>query len=121
MDMLKDVTTEEQAMGAWLESMITHDDMVIKLAENPVIPTQSLPSLRLHGAMSVASHDVFIASVRAFVGVACVLAVWAWTDELGDDNCRERALAILHLWQGADGYRDVSIFVPLWSSDLDIP
>lgn len=110
MDMLKDVTTEEQAIGAWLESMMTHDDIVIKLGENPVLPTRPLPPLCFHSATNVASHDVFIASVRAFVGIACVLAVWAWTDELGDDNCRERALAILHLWQGVDGYRDVSIF-----------
>ncbi|KAK7054072.1 hypothetical protein R3P38DRAFT_2854473 [Favolaschia claudopus] len=34
-----------------------------------------------------------ISFIRAFIGVACVLAVWAWTDSLGNDECRAQTLA----------------------------
>jgi hypothetical protein len=108
-NMLKDIASEEQSLGNWVESMITHDDVVTKLGDNPVLPTQLLLPLRLHSTMNICSHDDFIAAVRAFVGVASVMAVWAWSDELGNDTCRERALGILHLWQGVDGYREVSV------------
>ena len=47
--------------------------------------------------------------LRAFIGVSCVLAVYAWADSLPDEFCRERSLAILRLWQGVDGYREVRL------------
>lgn len=108
---LKDIGTEEQSMGIWLESMIIHDDVVAKLAENAVLPVpHSQPPFLLRDTINAISHDDFVIFVRAYIGVASVLAVWAWADSLGNDVCRERALAILHLWQGVDGYREVSLF-----------
>jgi hypothetical protein len=105
---MKDIGTEEKSFGIWLESMITHHDLVAKLAENPVLPVHqfSPPSL-LHVPLSV-SHDEFIAFVRAYIGVSTVLAVYAWSDSVPNVRCRERALGVLRLWQGVDGYREVS-------------
>lgn len=112
--MLKDVGTEEASFGIWLESMITHDDVIAKLAENPVLPfPQSHPSPLLRSSIVSVSHDEFITFVRAYIGASSVLAVWAWTDSIGNDLCRERTLAILRLWQDVDGYREVRLYLRL--------
>jgi hypothetical protein len=118
-NLLKDVGTEEQSMGIWLESMIIHDDMVTKLAENAVLPVpHSQPPFLLRNTLNAVSHDDFVTFVRAYIGVASVLAVWAWADSLGNDSCRERTLAILHLWQGVDGYCEVRICLDYQGLDL---
>lgn len=116
--MLRDIGSGEQSLGIWLASMTGHDDLVTKLAENPLYPNSggaypklfvrkglnnSIGGMGLGGSLS---HDEFIAFVRAFIGVASVLAVWAWSDSLGNDVCRERTLGVLRLWQGTD-YREV--------------
>ncbi|KAF5388182.1 hypothetical protein D9615_000697 [Tricholomella constricta] len=107
-NMLKEVGAEEQMMGIWLESMILHEDIVTKLAENAVLAALQCHSpLHFRNKMNIPSHDAFIALVRAFIGVASVLAVFAWADSLGNDVCREQTLAVLHLWQGVDGYREI--------------
>ncbi|KAF8827157.1 hypothetical protein HHX47_DHR5000612 [Lentinula edodes] len=113
---LRDIGTGEQSLGIWLASMTGHIDLVTKLAENPIVPNSSgvYPKLFVRngmiGSMSVGaaiSHDEFIAFVRAFIGVSGVLAVWAWSDSLGNDVCRERTLGVLRLWQSTDGYREI--------------
>ncbi|KAF9464803.1 hypothetical protein BDZ94DRAFT_1255296 [Collybia nuda] len=107
-DFLKDIGTQEQSMGIWLESMILHDDIAAKLAENAVLPVpHSHPPFLLRCTPITVSHDEFITFVRGYVGVASVLAVWAWADSLGNDVCRERTLAVLHLWQSVEGYREI--------------
>ncbi|TFK66555.1 hypothetical protein BDN72DRAFT_799775 [Pluteus cervinus] len=108
--LLCDVGLDEGSIGIWLISMITHEEVVTKLGENPVLPSSSQPPqppALLEEPTSEVSHDEFINFTRAYIGVAGVLAVWAWADSLGHDTCREQALAILHLWQGVDGYREV--------------
>lgn len=105
--LLKDIGTGEQSLGIWLESMTIHDDIPAKLAGIAVPPSQICPPLLLGERPGPVTHDEFIAFVRAFVGVASVLAVWAWSDSLGHDMCREQSLAILHLWQNVSGYREV--------------
>jgi hypothetical protein len=107
--MLRDIGTDEQSLGIWLESMILHDDLQTKLSESPLLPTQSCPSSLLHPSMasSAVSHDDFITFVRAYIGVACVFAVWGWADSLGSDHCREQTLAVVRLWQTVDGYSQV--------------
>ncbi|KAJ4479146.1 hypothetical protein J3R30DRAFT_3882194 [Lentinula aciculospora] len=113
---LRDIGAGEQSLGIWLASMTKHIDLITKLAENPIVPNSSgmYPKLFVRngvsGSMSVGgaiSHDEFIAFVRAFIGVASVLAVWAWSDSLGNDVCRERTLGVLRLWQSTDGYREI--------------
>ena len=107
-DFITDITSQEASFGAWLVAMVTHNDLVTKLSENPVIPTSTqYPPFLLKRTKPSVSHDEFIAFLRAFVGVACVLAVYAWADSLPDKLCRERTLGILRLWQGIDGYREV--------------
>lgn len=91
--------------GILLASLITHPDLVDKLAENPALA--GLPPTLFVKRNLPTSYDEFIAFLRAFVGVGCVLAVYAWADSLPDERCRERCLAILRLWQGVDGYREI--------------
>lgn len=106
--MLKDIGTEELSLGAWLESMIIHDDIVTKLAENPVLPIPQSPSpFLLRNSFISVSHGDFINFLRAYIGVSSVLAVWGWADSVGNEVCRERTLSVLRLWQGVDGYREV--------------
>ncbi|KAF7352388.1 hypothetical protein MVEN_01203100 [Mycena venus] len=107
-EMLKDVGREEQSIGIWLETMLNHPNLAAKLAGNPVAtdPRAALPRL-FRDATAGVTHDDLIAFVRAFVGVASVLAVWAWTDSLGNDECRAQTLAIVRLWQNVDGYREI--------------
>ncbi|KAI0355348.1 hypothetical protein OH77DRAFT_1504193 [Trametes cingulata] len=104
---LKDIGTEEQSFGIWLESLTAHEDLVSSLAENPVLHV-ALPHLLCHKLTNISpSQDEFVAFVRAYVGVACVLAVYAWSDSLPDERCRARTFGILRLWQSADGYREI--------------
>jgi hypothetical protein len=107
--MLKDVGLEEQSIGIWLETMLNHPNLVAKLAENPVLADRKThPAALLRRVLPAEiSHDELITFTRAYIGVASVLAVWAWTDSLGNDDCRAQTLAILRLWQNVDGYREV--------------
>lgn len=107
--MLQDMGLEEQSIGIWLETMLNHPNLAAKLAENSV---SSDPRTRLThlfpGVFPVGvTHDDLIGFTRAYIGVASVLAVWAWTDSLGNDDCRAQTLAIVRLWQNVDGYREV--------------
>ncbi|KAF8214050.1 hypothetical protein K438DRAFT_1706324 [Mycena galopus ATCC 62051] len=107
--MLDDVGQDEQSIGIWLETMLNHPNLVAKLAENPVStePRTHLPHLFRRVLPADVTHDDLIAFIRAFIGVASVLAVWAWTDSLGNDECRAQTLAIVRLWQNVDGYREI--------------
>ena len=107
---LRDITRQEMSFGILLASLVTHPDLVDKLAENPTMSAtlRGLPAL-LSDPNNSMSHDDFIAFLRAFIGVSCVLVVYAWADSVPDEGCRERALGILRLWQGVDGYREVSV------------
>jgi len=105
---MKDIGSGENSFGIWLESMVTHQDILSKLAENPVLPNPQCPPSLL-GLSSAVSHDDFIAFVRAYIGVSTVLAVYAWSDSLPNVRCRERALGIIRLWQGVEGYREVIV------------
>ncbi|KAG6845449.1 hypothetical protein H0H87_009357 [Tephrocybe sp. NHM501043] len=107
-DMLQELGKVESSMAIWLESVIHHEDMVAKLAEIPVQASLlSYCPLYFRDSIKISSQDAFIALVRAYIGVASVLAVWAWTDSVGNDACREHASAVIHLWQGVDGYREI--------------
>lgn len=111
--MLKDICTEEQSLGIWLESMLIHEDLVTKLRENSFLDlSHTLPFLFKDPTLSI-DHDQFINFVRTVIGIACTLAVCAWADSVGNDVCRERSLAIMNLWQGVDEFREVSAAVLL--------
>ncbi|KAF9498802.1 hypothetical protein BDN71DRAFT_1503524 [Pleurotus eryngii] len=52
-------------------------------------------------------HAEFIAFVRAYIGVGCVVGIFAWADSCPESACRERALGIVRLWQNVEGYREI--------------
>ena len=114
--MLKDIGREEQALANWLESMIMQDNIADRLCANPVL-TKACPDLSSRHALSV-SHDDYIVFVRSFLGVSSVMAVLAWADSVGNDECRERALAVLRLWQCVDGYSQVNAEPFMLSTEL---
>ncbi|KAH9942567.1 hypothetical protein B0H21DRAFT_710305 [Amylocystis lapponica] len=106
--LLRDIATDEQSFGILLVSLVMHEDIVSSLSENPLLPIPLRnPPLLLGMSKSAIPHDEFVAFLRAFIGVSCVLAVYAWADALPHLRCRERALGILRLWQGVDGYREI--------------
>lgn len=99
--------------------MIMHGDILSKLSKTSP-PEQNLGTMPppLFGRdvddedeFGPITHDDFIAFVRACIGVITVLGVLAWADSVGNDDCRERTLAIIHLWQCVDGYREVGVLL----------
>ena len=108
--LLKDASVEEASFGILLESLLSHREILDRLLENnsPSQPISHPP--RLWSSTELFSHDEFVAFVRTFIGVASVIAVYAWADSVPVDYCRERALAVLRLWQTIDGYREVRFY-----------
>ena len=109
---LKDICAEEYSLGCWLECMGSHENLVAKLGENSVLPTRPVLPPLLFQSQTPISHQQFLVFVRAVIGIANVLAVWAWADCIDDElhqdrACRERASSVLALWQEVDGYREV--------------
>ena len=108
---LKDVTSEENSFGIWLENMMGHKDIQERLHESdqlrPAPHPLALWRPEIANSPNV-SHDDFIRFVRACIGVASVVAVYAWADSVPIEECRERALAIIKFWQNVEGYRQVS-------------
>ncbi|EIN10856.1 hypothetical protein PUNSTDRAFT_142767 [Punctularia strigosozonata HHB-11173 SS5] len=106
--MLWDIGCDEQSLGIWLLSMATNEDIQYRLWENPVLPLQhAFPPSLLISQTSRISHDEFIRYVRAYIGVACVIVVFAWADTWSDQHCLERTLAIIQMWQGTAGYKEI--------------
>ncbi|KAH6914765.1 hypothetical protein BKA70DRAFT_1093863 [Coprinopsis sp. MPI-PUGE-AT-0042] len=100
-----EVTSEENSTGVWLSCMLASDDIAEKISNvKPDVP--QLP-LGLAPATPPKTSAEFATLIRAFVGILCVLSAWAWADSLGVDECRERILAVLSLWQDIDGYREI--------------
>lgn len=107
-NMLAEIGSNEVSFGIWLETMTIHEHLRDKIASHPTPSTQIPPPCLFQATASSTSHAEFIVFVRAYIGVAYVLVVLAWADSLGHDYCRERALAVLHLWQSVEGYSEVS-------------
>ncbi|KIY52304.1 hypothetical protein FISHEDRAFT_28041, partial [Fistulina hepatica ATCC 64428] len=93
-----DVGKEETSLGIWLHSMITADR---------IAPATSVLTPPLFTDVTSWTYDEFLCFLRAFVGVASVIAVFCWADSVAHFECLERALGILRLWQGVDGYREI--------------
>ena len=104
---LEQITVDEMAFGTWLLAVTTNPRLVDKLSDNPVSmhPLPHPPSLWT--SSSTHSHDNFIAFVRAIIGVAAVIAVYAWSDSVPLFETRAKALSLLRLWQNVNGYREV--------------
>lgn len=105
---LKDIAAGEHSLGCWLECMVIHDNLTSKLEEASVPSHSQSPPLLFQERHSPVSHPQFLTFVRALLGISAVLAALSWSDSIGNNLCRERALGLLVLWQGVDGYREVS-------------
>ncbi|KAG1726817.1 uncharacterized protein EDB91DRAFT_1165714 [Suillus paluster] len=105
---LKDIGKEEKSFGIWLSCITTHEDLLEKIRNAPeyegVYPLDLMSGLNPSEEIT---HSEFMAFVRAYVGVASVLAVYAWSDSLPNLHCRERTLGVLRLWQEIPGYRAI--------------
>ena len=102
---LKEVGTEEKSFGIWLSCMTMHGDLWTSVRDGP--PRGDGPFESFLDPLTTISHGDFLGIVRAYIGVASVLAVYAWSDSLPNDHCRERTLGVLKLWQDVPGYREV--------------
>ena len=106
---LKDIGKEEKSFGIWLSCITSHEDLFAKVRDAPTYEGVHPPDLMTGSSTSEEiTHSEFMAFVRAYVGVASVLAVYAWSDSLPNLHCRERTLGVLRLWQEIPGYRAVS-------------
>lgn len=102
------MTASENNCGAWLIGMITNPDLIDHLPHDGLVR----PPPKLLGNPALArqiKHGDFLLFLRAIVGVASVLAAYAWSDAWPDTRCRERCLGILKLWQSVEGYPEVSL------------
>ncbi|KAI0047358.1 hypothetical protein FA95DRAFT_1559201 [Auriscalpium vulgare] len=98
--LLHEIGTDEPAFGVLLHAFVTHTDLVTKLEERPAVPGAIL-------AGKSGTRDDFVAYLRAWIGVACVLAVYAWADSLPNPRCRERCFGVMRVWQETKGYRKI--------------
>ena len=87
---LRDLGGDEPSFGVALHAFVTHPDLVARISE-----AEELVEL------------------RAWVGVACVLAAYAWADSVPNELCRSRAFGIMRVWQGSPHYREVRLAVQL--------
>lgn len=103
---LKEIGTEEKSFGIWLSCMTMHEDLWTSIRDGPLRDDGPFTSL-LDPPLTGISHGDFLGFVKAYIGVASVLAVYGWSDSLPNDHCRERTLGVLRLWQDIPGYREV--------------
>jgi hypothetical protein len=83
-EVLRDLGSDEASFGVALHALVTHPDLAATIVE-----TEGLVEL------------------RAWVGVACVLAAYAWADSVPNELCRSRAFGIMRVWQSTPRYREV--------------
>ena len=48
-----------------------------------------------------------LVELRAWVGIACLLAEYAWADSVPNELCSSRAFGIMRVWQNIPHYREV--------------
>jgi hypothetical protein len=85
-EVLRDLGSDESSFGVVLHAFVTHPDLAATIAE-----AEGLVEL------------------RAWVGVACLLAAYAWADSVPNELCRSRAFGIMRVWQNIPHYREVLI------------
>lgn len=118
---MKEIGSEEKSFGIWLSCMTTYEEFLSTIQNGPPLE-HNFASVLWDAVLTDVSHADFLGFVKAYIGVACVLAVYAWSDSLPNVYCRERTLGVLRLWQDVPGYREVRaymcVLVPHPSTDL---
>lgn len=92
---MKDIDLEEKLLGMWLSCMTIHEELL-----SAVWNAQSLEdNLTGHFGICINRRFVanFLAFVKAYIGVACMLAVYASSNSLLNDHLRERTFGVLKL------------------------
>lgn len=89
-EVLRDLGSDESSFGVALHAFVTHPDLAATVAE-----AEGLVEL------------------RAWVGVACLLAAYAWADSVPNELCRSRAFGIMRVWQNIPHYREVLTVHPI--------
>ena len=117
---LREIGTEEKSFGIWLNCMTMHGDLWARVRDGPPRGDGPFASF-LDPPFTAISHGDFLGFVRAYIGVASVLAVYAFSDSLPNDHCRERTLGVLRLWQDVPGYREVRSLAKFREVYLIIP
>jgi len=87
-EVLRDLGSDESSFGVALHALVTHPDLAATIAEKE-----------------------FLVELRAWVGVACVLAAYAWADSVPNELCRSRAFGVMGVWQSVPRYCEVLIIV----------
>lgn len=102
---LKELGRQEICLGTWLISIMSHPNYFTKMKSTENIDSSCVPSLFDSGQSM--THEGFMALTKSFIGAASTMVILAWADSWGDDDCMERIVAVLRLWQTVDGYREV--------------
>ncbi|KAF8592662.1 hypothetical protein K439DRAFT_1504349 [Ramaria rubella] len=102
---MKELTSEDMTCGIFLLSML-EEGSLSKINRFPIQESPMTPSA-LWDSTALASFPDFVAFLRAFAGLSYMMAVLCWTDSISEPSCRERALAVVRLWQETDGYCEI--------------
>ncbi|KAI0265956.1 hypothetical protein BC834DRAFT_987423 [Gloeopeniophorella convolvens] len=81
---LRDLGGDEPSFGVALHAFIAHPDLAARVGAAPAL-----------------------GELRRWVGVAGVLAAYAWADSVPNEMCRARVFGVMRVWQTAPGYREV--------------
>ena len=77
-EVLHNLGSDESSFGVALHAFITHPDLAVTVAE-------------AEGLVKLCT----------WVGIACLLAAYAWADSVPNELCHSRAFGIMHVWQNS--------------------
>ncbi|KAF8492904.1 hypothetical protein JB92DRAFT_3236124 [Gautieria morchelliformis] len=103
---IKELASEDMTFGVFLVSMLENDASLLKVSQLPIQEPPVRPTA-LWSSTSLASFYEFVAFLRAFLGIAHMMAVMCWANHVADTSSTERILAMLRLWQEVEGYREI--------------
>lgn len=102
---LKKMSSEETALGACLQSVLTDPKIWNMLTNKPIPDVTSNTAPKL-----VISQDEYLATVHMFVNAACLVTVFCWANLMDDLACQHRALQVICLLQDLESHREVGLF-----------
>lgn len=103
---IKELACEDMSFGVFLLSILENEPLFLKFNRLPVLKPPASPTA-LWNSTSLASFSEFVAFLRAFMGLAHMMVVMCWADNVADRLNAERIFAMLRLWQEVEGYREV--------------
>lgn len=104
---LKELASEDMSFGVFLLSILESETLPLRVSQLPKQDPPLSPTA-LWNSTSLVSFPEFSAFLRAYVGLAYVVVVACWAENVADTSSIERIFAMLRLWQEVEGYREVS-------------